>query len=97
MKQVSHFTTRRGLIAASGFGGLSLYGLWAAYGAAPTPLPLLGLYKQHASIHFEEPVATMEKDKHHRALSENENGTEATSIDTKEKMACREQMIRPAL
>lgn len=38
-----HFTTRRGFIAASGFGGLSLYGLWAAYGAAPGPLALLGL------------------------------------------------------
>ena len=43
MKQKTHFTTRRGFIAASGFGGLSLYGLWAAYGAAPTPLALLGL------------------------------------------------------
>ena len=39
----THFTTRRGFIAASGFGGLSLYGLWAAYGAAPGPLALLGL------------------------------------------------------
>lgn len=38
-----HFTTRRGFIAASGFGGISLYGLWAAYGAAPGPLALLGL------------------------------------------------------
>lgn len=41
------FTTRRGFIAASGFGGVSLYGLWAAYGAAPGPLTLLGLDGAH--------------------------------------------------
>lgn len=39
----THFTTRRGFIAAAGLGGLSLYGLWAAYGVAPRPLALLGL------------------------------------------------------
>jgi len=43
MQAKPHFTTRRGFIAASGFGGISLYGLWAAYGAAPGPLALLGL------------------------------------------------------
>lgn len=43
MDKKNHFTTRRGFIAASGFGGISLYGLWAAYGAAPSPLALLGL------------------------------------------------------
>ncbi|MGQ0711290.1 MAG: hypothetical protein ACT4NV_16270 [Rhodoferax sp.] len=43
MSDTTHFSTRRGFIAASGFGGLGLYGLWAAYGAAPTPLALLGL------------------------------------------------------
>lgn len=43
MANKSHFTTRRGFIAAMGFGGVSLYALWAAYGAAPTPLALLGL------------------------------------------------------
>lgn len=43
MDKKNHFTTRRGFIAASGFGGISLYGLWAAYGAAPGPLALLGL------------------------------------------------------
>lgn len=32
-----HFTTRRGFIAACGFGIVGLYGLWAAYGAAPLP------------------------------------------------------------
>lgn len=36
----SHITTRRGFIVAMGFGGVSLYGLWAAYGAAPGPLAL---------------------------------------------------------
>lgn len=38
-----HFTTRRAFVAAAGFGGTGLYGLWAAYGAAPGPLALLGL------------------------------------------------------
>lgn len=33
-----HFTTRRGFIVAAGFGVVSLYGLWAAYGAAPLRL-----------------------------------------------------------
>ena len=37
MKTSRHLTTRRGFIAAAGFGGVSLYGLWAAYGAAPNP------------------------------------------------------------
>jgi heme/copper-type cytochrome/quinol oxidase subunit 2 len=32
-----HFTTRRGFIAACGFGVVGLYGLWAGYGAAPLP------------------------------------------------------------
>jgi cytochrome c oxidase subunit II len=40
MSSNQHLTTRRGFIAALGFGGVSLYGLWAAYGAAPTPLAL---------------------------------------------------------
>lgn len=31
----SHFTTRRGFIAGAGFSMVSLYLLWAAYGAAP--------------------------------------------------------------
>ncbi len=35
-----HFTTRRGFIAACGFGVVGLYGAWAGYGAAP--LPFLG-------------------------------------------------------
>ncbi len=33
-----HLTTRRGFVAAMSFGVVSLYGLWAAYGAAPTNL-----------------------------------------------------------
>jgi cytochrome c oxidase subunit II len=40
MDSNQHVTTRRGFIAALGFGGVSLYALWAAYGAAPTPLAL---------------------------------------------------------
>lgn len=35
-----HPTTRRAFITALGFGGVSLYGAWAIYGAAP--LPFLG-------------------------------------------------------
>lgn len=53
MPQKTHFTTRRGFIAASGFGGLSLYGLWAAYGAAPGPLALLGLDNPQGASHAE--------------------------------------------
>ena len=30
-----HFTTRRGFVSILGFGVVSLYGLWAGYGAAP--------------------------------------------------------------
>jgi hypothetical protein len=41
MSQSPHPTTRRGVIATVGFGGVSLYGLWVAYGAAPGPLALL--------------------------------------------------------
>lgn len=41
-----HFTTRRGFITAAGFGVVSLYGLWAAYGAAP--LGLLPMPGEHA-------------------------------------------------
>jgi len=42
ISETRHATTRRGFIAAFGFGGVSLYALWAAYGAAPGPLALLG-------------------------------------------------------
>lgn len=48
MNTTKHFTTRRGFIAATGFGGVSLYGLWAAYGAAPGPLALLGVGGAHS-------------------------------------------------
>lgn len=41
METSRHLTTRRGFIAAAGFGGVSLYGLWAAYGVAPNPLTLI--------------------------------------------------------
>lgn len=37
MPDPRHITTRRGFIAALGFGAVSLYGAWAAYGAAPLP------------------------------------------------------------
>lgn len=42
-----HLTTRRSFIAAAGFGGVSLYGLWVVYGAAPGPLALLGMGDAH--------------------------------------------------
>lgn len=53
MGQQRHFTTRRAFIAAGGFGGISLYGLWAAYGAAPGPLALLGLDHPQGPSHVE--------------------------------------------
>lgn len=37
MSHRQHLTTRRGFIATLGFGGVGLYGAWAAYGAAPLP------------------------------------------------------------
>ena len=37
----AHVTTRRGFITGVGFSVLILYGLWAAYGAAPTSLRFL--------------------------------------------------------
>lgn len=40
MKGSDHLTTRRGFVATLGFGGVSLYGLWVGYGAAPGPLAL---------------------------------------------------------
>ena len=40
-KTVNHLTTRRGFVTAVGFAVVSLYGLWAAYGAAPTSLRFL--------------------------------------------------------
>ncbi len=36
----NHLTTRRGFVTAIGFGVLSLYALWAGYGAAPIGLSL---------------------------------------------------------
>lgn len=53
MQPKNHFTTRRAFIAAGGFGGISLYGLWAAYGAAPGPLALLGLDHPQELVHGE--------------------------------------------
>ena len=47
MKPVTHFNTRRAFIAATGFGGVSLYGLWAAYGAATEAREFV---LQHGSI-----------------------------------------------
>ena len=47
MSTKPHITTRRAFVAAAGFGGVGLYGLWAAYGAAPGPLALLGLDGKH--------------------------------------------------
>ncbi len=37
MLSKQHLTSRRGFITAFGFGGVALYGAWAAYGAAPLP------------------------------------------------------------
>jgi len=37
MSRHQHLTTRRAFITTFGFGGVALYGAWAAYGAAPLP------------------------------------------------------------
>ena len=42
-----HFTTRRGFITAAGFGVVSLYDLWTAYGAAP--LGVLSTHREHGA------------------------------------------------
>ncbi|OOG21032.1 hypothetical protein B1C78_16650 [Thioalkalivibrio denitrificans] len=53
MSDKPHFTTRRGFITALGFGAVSLYGLWAAYGAAPLPFArsLAGGHDSHGAGH----------------------------------------------
>jgi cytochrome c oxidase subunit II len=48
-----HLTTRRGFIAAAGFGGVGLYGLWVAYGAAPSPLEWIGGAHGEEAVHAE--------------------------------------------
>ncbi len=52
-----HFTTRRSFVAATGFAGVSLYGLWAAYGAAPGPMALLGLDHAEGAPHGSGDIA----------------------------------------
>lgn len=42
MTDRQHFTTRRGFVAATGFGALALYATWAANGAAPLPFARSG-------------------------------------------------------
>ncbi len=41
----AHLTTRRGFVTTCGLGGLSLYFLWAAYGAAPTSFDFMSAGK----------------------------------------------------
>lgn len=59
MLEKQHPTTRRGFIAAMGFGGVSLYGLWAGYGAAPWPQALLGFGEGNPSTDLAPPVDPM--------------------------------------
>lgn len=47
----SHFTTRRGFVAAAGFGMITLYLLWAGYGAAPLGL---GGHDEHEAAEARE-------------------------------------------
>lgn len=54
MPEPRHFTTRRGFIAALGFGAVSLYGAWAAVGAAPLPFSGGGAAAPHTP---EQPAA----------------------------------------
>ena len=62
MSTKTHITTRRAFVAAAGFGGVGLYGLWAAYGAAPGPLALLGLNGKHDEAADEHAEAAGEGD-----------------------------------
>lgn len=73
MSSPSHFTTRRSFIVAMGFGGVSLYALWAAYGAAPGPFALLGLghgndheaaggHGGHGAVHTGTDIETFRRD-----------------------------------
>lgn len=62
MKPDKHFTTRRGFIATLGFGGVSLYGLWAAYGAAPNPFAFLR--NAETSAADADPMAAMAMEGH---------------------------------
>jgi heme/copper-type cytochrome/quinol oxidase subunit 2 len=51
-KNRGHFTTRRGFVAATGFGLVSLYLVWAGYGAAPLGFGAHGEEAQgHAGEH----------------------------------------------
>lgn len=54
MPQPQHLTTRRSFIATMGFGGVGLYGAWAAYGAAP--LPFFGSSDRAISAASREPA-----------------------------------------
>ncbi|MCA0270863.1 MAG: hypothetical protein LCH69_02225 [Proteobacteria bacterium] len=64
MKPNRHFTTRRGFIATLGFGGVSLYGLWAAYGAAPNPFAFFRSAEPSAAD--ADPMAAMAMEGHGR-------------------------------
>lgn len=59
MLERQHLTTRRGFVIAMGFGGVSLYGLWAGYGAAPGPQALLGGAIDHDEIEITPPADPM--------------------------------------
>lgn len=56
MSQRQHLTTRRGFIITMGFGGVALYGAWAAYGAAPLPIFQALGKDAEASPHQVEPA-----------------------------------------
>lgn len=51
-----HLTTRRAFVSTFGFGLVSLYGVWAAYGAAPTSLSFIS---EEATEGMEEGMAGM--------------------------------------
>ncbi len=53
MPEIRHVTTRRGFITGMGFGAVGLYGVWAAYGAAPLPFgnSPQGLHQGHGDSH----------------------------------------------
>jgi heme/copper-type cytochrome/quinol oxidase subunit 2 len=50
MSERMPFTSRRGFVTSTGFGILSLYGLWAGFGAAPLPSFGLGHDEGHGAL-----------------------------------------------
>lgn len=82
-----HLTTRRGFVAALGFGAVSLYGAWAAYGAAPLPF---ASHRKPAA----DPQATGEHDGHGTAPTAQPEDHAATGMAPEEFRAGHDRFVR---